>query len=247
VTTTLPSAIGSAAETLSPGAIDAMASFLERGGARGGLAAVVPTASYRAVAEQIVQAWDGAPDVPPAAVGLALRCAQERVEAAKRQHVSIVWTGPESAAVATRRTDQALLQVVHEARERLIVVSFAVYRVSAVATALVAAAERGVDVALILEGDRVRRLGREVAEHATVYEWPLDRRPTLEDGSRAALHAKCAVADGEVLLVSSANLTESAMTLNMELGLMVKGGGVPALVGAHFDALIRDGELRLVR
>jgi len=35
---------------------------------------------------------------------------------------------------------------------------------------------------------------------------------------------KCAVADGEWLFLSSANLTQQAFTINMELGMLVRGG-----------------------
>jgi len=46
------------------------------------------------------------------------------------------------------------------------------------------------------------------------------------------------------LLVSSANLTESALTLNMELGLLVEGGEVPRRVQEHLDALVAAGQLQ---
>jgi len=39
-----------------------------------------------------------------------------------------------------------------------------------------------------------------------------------------SLHVKCAVADASVALISSANLTDYTMSLNMELGVLVKGG-----------------------
>jgi phosphatidylserine/phosphatidylglycerophosphate/cardiolipin synthase-like enzyme len=43
--------------------------------------------------------------------------------------------------------------------------------------------------------------------------------------------------------MSSANLTEYAFTKNMELGLLVEGGDVPARVQAHLEALITSHEL----
>ena len=36
------------------------------------------------------------------------------------------------------------------------------------------------------------------------------------------LHVKCAVADGEWLFLSSANLKQQAFTINMELGMLVR-------------------------
>jgi phosphatidylserine/phosphatidylglycerophosphate/cardiolipin synthase-like enzyme len=58
------------------------------------------------------------------------------------------------------------------------------------------------------------------------------------------LHAKCALADGDRLLVSSANFTTSALSLNMELGVLVEGGDMPREVEEHFETLMRDGVLR---
>lgn len=47
-------------------------------------------------------------------------------------------------------------------------------------------------------------------------------------------------ADEELLFISSANLTEYALTLNMELGVLIKGGPLPGDVAAHFNRLIED-------
>ncbi len=50
-----------------------------------------------------------------------------------------------------RRTDQALLQLINRATARVIVVSFAVYKVPNVAATLEKAARRGVLVDLVVE------------------------------------------------------------------------------------------------
>jgi phosphatidylserine/phosphatidylglycerophosphate/cardiolipin synthase-like enzyme len=63
----------------------------------------------------------------------------------------------------------------------------------------------------------------------------------------AALHAKCAVADARLLFVSSANLTDYALNLNMELGVLIAGGSQPQTVMAQFDELIAQGILQRVR
>jgi cardiolipin synthase len=42
------------------------------------------------------------------------------------------------------------------------------------------------------------------------------------------------------LLVSSANLTEFALNMNMELGLLVRGEDLPGRVVEHFNKLIRE-------
>ena len=46
------------------------------------------------------------------------------------------------------------------------------------------------------------------------------------------------MADGEWLFLSSANLTQQAFTINMELGVLVQGGTMPSRVEKQFDQLI---------
>lgn len=249
----LVDAIGRAVSSLPDGALDALERALRDGASEGAVLEAVPTDSYREQARALLAARDAA-GVDAQAVALALAAARQRDEVAMGQRVSIVWTGPETAAVAKRRTDQALLELIAMARSRLIVVSFAVYKVPDVVAALVACSERGCDVAVVVESEAEsggnvtfemsQALGSEVAEHATLYTWPSELRPDVGSGRRASLHAKCAIADGERLLVSSANLTEYAFTKNMELGLLVEGGDVPARVEAHLEALIEGGALR---
>jgi len=249
----LVDAIGRAVSSLPDGALDSLERLLKSGASDSAVLDGVPTDAFREQASALLAARDGA-GVDSAAVALAVAAAREQGRSAQAQRVSIVWTGPETSAVAMRRTDQALLELIAMARERLIVVSFAVYKVPEVAAALVASAQRGCDVAVVLEseaesGGRVtfemsQALGSEVAEHATLYTWPRELRPDVGSGKHASLHAKCAVADGERLLVSSANLTEYAFTKNIELGLLVEGGDVPRRVQAHLEALVDSRVLR---
>jgi phosphatidylserine/phosphatidylglycerophosphate/cardiolipin synthase-like enzyme len=54
------------------------------------------------------------------------------------------------------------------------------------------------------------------------------------------------VADGQWLFLSSANLTQQAFTINMELGMLVRGGTMAGRVEQHFDQLVNDGHLKEV-
>ncbi len=51
---------------------------------------------------------------------------------------------------------------------------------------------------------------------------------------------------GPTLHSSSANLTEYALTLNMELGVLISGGPAPARVAAHLGRLVEMGVFRRV-
>ncbi len=184
-----------------------------------------------------------------ASVALALRSASRMDKHHRtRQHIELVWTGPVPPGTSFRRSDQVLLEMVREAQRRITIVSFATYRVPVVHTELLAAAKRGVEVVFIVESaresagrvniDPLHAIGSELAELARVYVWPREKRPTDEHGNFGVLHAKCAIADGERLLVSSANFTAAALAKNMELGVLIEGGEVPGVVEGHWEGLL---------
>lgn len=43
---------------------------------------------------------------------------------------------------------------------------------------------------------------------------------------------------------TSANLTDAALERNMELGVFIRGGGLPASIDRLIDALVESGELQ---
>ncbi len=192
------------------------------------------------------------PGVSTASMGLALLTAVSTASYFRqRQQLELVWTGPDSHVIPLRRTDQTLLQLIHEAKESLHIVSFAVYKAENITQALIAAMDRGVSVSIYLETpsasegkmsfDTVRALGNAVTERVRLYVWPKGKRPLTEDGKFGSLHAKIGLADGRALLVSSANLTGYAMTLNMEMGMLVRGGSKPQEVERHLLNLVDQG------
>jgi phosphatidylserine/phosphatidylglycerophosphate/cardiolipin synthase-like enzyme len=218
----------------------------------------LPTADFRDAAADFLDHWSArAARLTPQSVAAALTAAA-RSELAHRQgeSVEIVWTGPATAETRFRHTEQAILEVVSLATKRLTVVSYAVYRIPRIRDALVAAANRGVSIRLIVETpDRIEgqseydclmALGNNVASVSSAYYWPQENRAKDDNGKIGILHVKCAVADGQRLFLSSANFTEYAFTINMELGLLVTGGKLPGQVEQHFDRLIQAEILAMV-
>jgi phosphatidylserine/phosphatidylglycerophosphate/cardiolipin synthase-like enzyme len=209
--------------------------------------------NYRTLAASFLDRWrSDAADMSPQSVCVALMMAAE-VEKSHRedQSVEIVWTGPEVGLIPLRRTEQALLQLINSAAQRIVIVSYAVYNIPRICEALVEAADRGAKITTIIETpDRIegentyntfRALGPSVANCCNVYLWPSEKRKKDVNGKPGILHVKCAVADGKRLFLSSANLTEYAFTLNMELGLLITGGEVPKQVESHFYQMIDVG------
>jgi phosphatidylserine/phosphatidylglycerophosphate/cardiolipin synthase-like enzyme len=215
----------------------------------------IPHHQYREKALGFVTSWKTvAENVDAQIVATALWTAS----AAEQRHrdsqsVELVWTGPEAADLPFRRTEQAILQVLDSAEKRITLVSFAVYRIPNVAKSLVKAAQRGVQLTVIVETpdklggeneyNTIRALGTDVAARSSVYFWPKEKRKLSESNKPGILHVKCAVADSEWLFLSSANLTQQAFTINMELGTLIRGGSLPQKVEQQFERLIHSGVL----
>jgi phosphatidylserine/phosphatidylglycerophosphate/cardiolipin synthase-like enzyme len=219
----------------------------------------LPTPPQQKLAHQLAAAWESVGSVDGLGLATALRAAQA---AAARERlaetIELVWTGPKSAQVPVAMNAEALNEVVDAAQSELLVVSYATYQMPKLVERLSSAFERGVSVDLVLEfhgaradepqtWDPVKGLGGELPDGVRVYEWPVELRQTTDWGKVGYLHVKCAVADGRHALVSSANLTVYAMEMNMELGVVVRGGEVPGRIARHFAALIDEGILKRVQ
>jgi phosphatidylserine/phosphatidylglycerophosphate/cardiolipin synthase-like enzyme len=217
-----------------------------------------PHAHYRGlVLDFLDTCLEAMPAVSTSAASLSLLSAGCSEQGHWDEHsTELVWTGPDADVVPFRRTEQAILQVLDSAQRRITLVSYAVYQIPNVRESLVRAARRGVHLQIIVETpDRhegqneystIRALGDDVAACAAVYFWPQDNRRQNDAGKIGILHVKCAVADGRWLFLSSANLTQYAFDINMELGMLVTGGKLPLQVEANFDRLIETGILERI-
>lgn len=152
--------------------------------------------------------------------------------------VETVWSGPGSHSVPVRATAQALTQVVQEATDELLLMTYSAKRNEPLRQALVSAIERGVRTTVVVETLRGAGSALAGAEPAAAFadirglrlwHWPVGQRG--DPGSK--MHAKLAVADRSVLLVSSANLTQSGTQKNIEAGILIRGGTAPARAAEH--------------
>ncbi|MBA4190905.1 MAG: hypothetical protein C0467_23195 [Planctomycetaceae bacterium] len=226
---------------------------MERWSARLAILQSLPTPDFRDATAAFLDIWASCPSgVSSDAVTVAiLTAAESEREHRQAETLEVVWTGPEPAESRFRHTEQAILEVLNSATTRLTVVSYAVYRIPRIREALVAAAHRGVCIRLIVETpnriegqgeyDCLLALGSDVASACSVYYWPQEKRGKDDNGKIGILHVKCAVADGHRMFLSSANFTEYAFTINMELGLLATGGNLPGQVERHFERLVANG------
>ncbi|MFE2583101.1 DISARM system phospholipase D-like protein DrmC [Streptomyces sp. NPDC059378] len=206
-----------------------------------------PGGTRAELARALMHAWGSAvptPDGP--AVALALQAAAvAHTTAAEARRVDLVVSGPTTAAVPVRYTAQVIAEVIRAARRRLLVVSFAAYQIPEVVTELRAAADRGVQLDVVLESPRedggVLRQDARTAFGtlaADFWHWPATRRPT--EGGRASLHAKLIAADDHTAFLGSANLTGQALSHNLEVGVVLRNPEVVGRLVAHFRTLMNQ-------
>ncbi|BCJ57153.1 DISARM system phospholipase D-like protein DrmC [Micromonospora endophytica] len=207
-----------------------------------------PGFSVGTYAGRLIKSWrTDAPDLPGAAVALALRSAALLHQRMAARRTELAVSGPTSTAVPVRLTSSVVVEVIRAARSRLLVASFAAYGVAEVIAELRSAASRGVHIDLILEssaedGGALRGSASAAGtfaalrNRATFWHWPAARR-AASGNPQAALHAKLIAADSNVALISSANLTDRALSHNIEVGVFLHDPEVVRKLVAHFQAL----------
>jgi len=100
---------------------------------------------------------------------------------------------------------------------------------------LASAAQRGVDVRLLLPGERTDvPLARHAAHGA--YRFLLDRGVRVYEYQRATLHAKSMVVDGYASLIGSSNLDFRSFWLNAECNLLLLDDGCGAALERTYKA-----------
>ena len=212
---------------------------------------LVTTPAARNALDRLVTSWNQAAISGDVLAGILIGAAYTRQQARRECSVELVWTGPTTPFVATRRTEQVLLDLIRHAQIDVFLVSFVAYDVSAVVDVLNAASARGVELRFLLETstghggslsvDPIATM-RSCVPSADLYVWT-DRPPPFTQGR---VHAKVAVADGNTAFLTSANLTGHALEKNMEAGVVLRGGDVPTGLRAHLHALIESRVIRQV-
>lgn len=214
---------------------------------RRGIAPAMPSPGYQGRVDEFLRRSDVRTELAPMLeVALAAKRAAPTTE--------LVWTGPSTPVVAVRRTEQVLCDLIRRAERRLTMTSFGIFQVPRLVEELERTLARGVALRIVL-GDREahsdqeidrqqQQLGPVLAAGASLLQWPAGRRPRDEQGRAGLMHVKAAVADSRVAFLTSANLTEAALERNMELGLFIRGGTLPASIDRLINSLIESGELQ---
>ena len=205
---------------------------------------------------------------PPHIAHMLRLLAEERAAAqAIADRVELVWSGTEVTGGVSRDTAVVVQELFREARESVLIASYALdsgSKAKALFGPLAARmdAEPGLRVRLFVNVHRKYRnktaeavLLREFADTFRHDVWPGERLPEVfhdprslaTDGKkRASLHAKCIVIDEDRALITSANFTEAAHERNLEAGAVITDTILATALKAQFDTLVDHGALKRV-
>jgi len=208
----------------------------------------------------LLQRWNlELPDANAKTIARLIECAANLNAYGCRQHGAprLVWTGPEASGFYPRSSRQIAREIIIGARKELWLTAFWIAGprdgegiVGDIVDLLADATEKGLDVALALDGrsrpngetnfDVLRALWPRGSKSPRLYTWTQAlHEPHLK------LHAKALVADRTDALVTSANLTMHALERNMELGVRLQGA-LANEISLQLDRLVSTNILTVV-
>ena len=189
----------------------------------------------------------GAPQALLAALASAV-VTRSRVEA-ERGTTEIVWTGPATVPVPSHRPTAAVAhELIASAKEHITLATFSAGKVDDLIDALDKRRRDGIVIRLLLETPRSGGDGPDgpkeferLVPYVNALHWP---RSSRESHDWTSMHVKVLIRDADAVLLTSANMSRAAMRDNMELGLKIEGGSIPARLRQHFDDLEKEEVLR---
>ena len=205
---------------------------------------------------------------PPHIARMLHLLAEERAAAqAARDRVELVWSGTEVLTATSRDTAVVVQELFREARESVLIASYALDTGSKAEELFGTLAGRmdaepDLRVRLFVNIHRKQRddtadavLLREFADTFQHDLWPGKRLPktfydprslAIEGKTRACLHAKCIVIDDHRALITSANFTEAAHKRNIEAGTVITDSFLAGALRAQFNTLVDHAVLHPV-
>lgn len=154
----------------------------------------------------------------------------------------IVWTGPATVPVSSHRPTAAVAhELIASAKEHITLATFSAGKIDDLIAALDKRRREGVKIRLLLETQRSDGTGPDgptvferLVPYVNALHWP---RKSRESPDWTSMHVKVLIRDDDAALLTSANMSRAAMRDNMELGVKIEGGSIPARLRKHFDDL----------
>lgn len=190
---------------------------------------------------------------------LRLLAHERRARRAARDDIDLVWTGPEEGATASRDTQVVVQELFGSAERSLLIASYLNTNWDSVFGALARRLDDlpALHVRMVVNvkpADDARAVAETVSTFAASFRrhWPGRRLPEVfydprtphrEQGHVVSMHAKCVVADGARVLITSANFTEAAQVRNIEVGVTLRDAVLAQTLTRQFENLVATGLL----
>jgi cardiolipin synthase A/B len=139
---------------LSPEKIKAIAAHIRKNNLRasaGLLQQYSTTSASSKVIGEFVECWEKNEITPLEISSMLLASSYSFNKERSKQITELVWTGPTTSFASTRRTEQALIEVINYSKNELFITSFVAYDVSTIVQALNSAIARNVKISMLLE------------------------------------------------------------------------------------------------
>ncbi|MFF8275427.1 DISARM system phospholipase D-like protein DrmC [Streptomyces lateritius] len=185
---------------------------------------------------EMTRAWHReAPGITGSALALALTTYRALSLPSPPQ---VVVSGPMGPSLPVRLTSGVAVEVIRSANVTLLIASFAAHGALDVVEEIGLAVARGVQVDLLLE---------ESTHAVTAFAaLPPEVRIWHRTGGTGVMHAKLLAADRHTAFLGSANLTDRAMSDNIELGVVLRDRATVEPLVDHFRWLLAP-EAQLMR
>jgi phosphatidylserine/phosphatidylglycerophosphate/cardiolipin synthase-like enzyme len=180
--------------------------------------------------------------------------------------IELVLSGPEVQGVPSRDTGPALISLIQEAQDEIILSTYVLHNTEQILNEIARQMQvHGPKLRVMLyvhigrsnetlssDQDIIRRFHNHFVER----HWPWLPRPTVyfdprglavNSADRASLHAKCIIIDRQATLITSANFTGAAQKKNIELGVIIRHPTLARKTAEYFEALVAAGLLQECR
>ena len=176
--------------------------------------------------------------------------------------VSLVITGPEAPGTTIRDTSVVVGELFRTATTSIVVVGYSVYQGQQIFAELgkrldevpKLQASMYLNLPPVQDTDEESIVTRRFGNDFLKNHWPegcrvpdiyFDPRSIAADRSqRASLHAKCVIVDEQDVFISSANFTERAQSMNIEVGVRFTSPTLARQLETHFKSLVNIGALK---
>jgi phosphatidylserine/phosphatidylglycerophosphate/cardiolipin synthase-like enzyme len=174
----------------------------------------------------------------------------------------LVLSGPDVPGIPTANTAAVIQSLFEQATSEVLLVGYAIHDGKKLFARLAERMAEHAELAVLFCLD-IQRPFRDTSLDSEIVarfearfrekHWPWVPKPRvfydprsvcLDRSEPSSLHAKCVVIDRRLALISSANFTESALTRNVEAGVLMRDPSMAKRLDAYFRALCASGSFK---